>query len=443
MERTIAFARWGWAAAFGALLGWSWATVGAAQPRSVIWLDHAAPDTPDTLEGQGARAERERALRLELQARNYVLLESRPRDPSTPRDQTALTLLARTTASAVIWVEADKERPVSWLHVRARQRDDTEKSPLPHPPDAIDPQLLAIAAASLLDQTLSEPKSPPAAIPTPAQAAALAPPSLVQQRTPARPRVAPLPPEPLRPHFVQLGFALPFAAVLPGMEASSTPAPDEVFQGVVQSDGRMFILFNDQSAYVPDADSFDDYQDIDSLGRVIVTPGTVPVSTACAADGTETMAPELPSKYCVRVTEPGAALVPALRLAVGTWLLPELAVSVFYQWHFTIDADDPFGDQALGVQAEYLVLGRRDRGLALAMLGALVAGRAETPVSEAKDENGSTVNVLSGPFLAKTGASLRHALRSFGAVVGSVTLGGHFPEPQLELELTLGLEYGF
>ena len=227
MERAIVLAAWGWAVAVGqramlmavgALLASPAAVVAAqappARPHAVVWLDHAAADT----EGGQRAAARERALRLELRARTYELLESRPSDRGGALDQQAMTLLARTTATAVLWIEADEERPVSWLHVRVRQRERPAKSPLPHPPDAIEPQLLAIAAASLLDQALREPKRT-AAVPTPARTAALAPRSPSPQAEAAPPSSAALP-EPARDHFVQLGFALPFAAVSSGMEAS-------------------------------------------------------------------------------------------------------------------------------------------------------------------------------------------------------------------------------
>lgn len=435
------FARGGWIIAIGVLLGWWTAAAVAqapqAQPRAVIWLDHAAPDVQ--VDDGAARAERERALRLELQARNYLLLESRPSDRSAPPDRTAATLLARTTAVAVLWLEPDKERPVSWLMVRVRQRDDAAKSPLPHPPDAVEPQLIAIAAASLLDQALRESQLKSAVVPSPEQTAARAPrPPLPVATVIARPRIAPLPEKPRRDHFVQLGLALPFAYVAPGMEASSTPSGSEVLEMVGTR-----TLFDDTSAYVADADSYDDYEELDFQGNVVIPRGSVPASTVCAADGIETRTPELPSKYCVRVHEPGFELVPALRLAVGTWLAPEAAISGFLQWHFVVEAEEPFGSLAIGVQGEYLVAGQRDRGLALAMLAALSAGRTETPVAAAKDAGGSTVNALAGLFLAKTGASLRHAISSFGAVVASAAIGGRFPESQLELELNVGIEHGF
>jgi hypothetical protein len=51
----------------------------------------------------------------------------------------------------------------------------------------------------------------------------------------------------------------------------------------------------------PDADSFDDYEEVDSNGNVIIPRGTTPVSTECPADGIVTgpLHEELlPSSWC-------------------------------------------------------------------------------------------------------------------------------------------------
>jgi hypothetical protein len=51
----------------------------------------------------------------------------------------------------------------------------------------------------------------------------------------------------------------------------------------------------------PDADSFDDYEEVDSNGSVIIPRGTTPVSTECPADGVVTgpLHEELlPSSWC-------------------------------------------------------------------------------------------------------------------------------------------------
>jgi hypothetical protein len=122
--------------------------------------------------------------------------------------------------------------------------------------------------------------------------------------------------------------------------------------------------------------------------------------------------------------------------------MPKLAVSAVYQWHVMVEPEELFGAQAIGAQGEHFIAGHRGRGLAFTVLAALSAGRTETPVPETKARNGSVVNALAGVFLARGGSSLRLAFDRVGAIVASATIGGRFPEPQLELELDVGVEYG-
>jgi len=280
-----------------------WVPVAEAQaPRTVVWLEHG-----DVGVSPEAQIERERALRLELDARDIVLLgSSGPEAPaSEPRlsaDQAAVSLIERSGTAAVLWLEGDSAQAVSWLFVRTRTSRDLVKAPLPHPPAAIEPQLLAIAAASLLDQALSEaPASPPPPVaPSPKQVAAIAP---LARAEPTLKAAAPRPlPEPREPHdlFAQLGVVLTFARMTTGMEASSSPPSYEVFNSydieVDPPSGRTEkrYLFDDTLAYVPDADSFDDYEEADSG----IPRGVTPASEQCEADGIVTAAGEMPSKFC-------------------------------------------------------------------------------------------------------------------------------------------------
>lgn len=417
-------------------------TAGAAAqaPRTVIWLE------PGELDAAGAAgAERERVLRLELEARDIVLLESSaPRAPAgEPRpsaDQMAAALLERSGTAAVLWLEGDGARRTSWLFVRTRA-SAVAKAPVPYPPDAIDPQLLAIAAASLLDQALSEPRP----VPTPEQVAALAPqPEVEPQNAAPLPAPAARVPAPApRTFFVQLGFALTLARVHPGMEASSKPTLDEVFieQQVISDplsgETEPRYLFDDSIPYVADADSFDDYENPDAG----IPRGVTPLSTQCEADGIVTRAGELPSKFCARVAEPGFVPIPAIRVAVGAWLLPRLAVSVIYQWHLTIDPERFLGAQSLGVEGQYLLLGRRERGLGVLGVAGVSIGREETPVTQPGP--GKTIHALAGPLGVSAGGAVRYAFGPELALVATPTLGTRFPVTQLTAELALATELSF
>jgi len=425
------------AAVVGLLGWWSIAIAGAQAPRSVVWLDHAAPAGEG---GEGAaREERERALRLELQARDFVLLEAS--DPDASADQDKAELLERSGATAVMWLEAEVERPVSWLFVRTRGSAEAAKAPLPHPPDAIDPRLLAIAAASLLDQTLSEPQAPapPPPVATPAEAAA----TVAVRPTPSP--IAPLPAdaayeaESERRFFLQLGFV----DVQPGMEAASKPRLEDVYNISTVNRGGVSApayLFDDAAPYVPDADSFDDYEERDSFSDAVIIPrGTTPVSTLCEADGIATSAGEMPSRFCVRVEGPGIAPAPALRLGVGMWVLPKLALVVAYQLYFLIEPERLPGSQSIALEGRYLLAGERGRGFSFAVLAALSYGRDETPVPSDIE----TVNALSGPFGVWAGLPMGFAFSPEWALVFTPRVAARFPASQFELDLGLVVERTF
>src|SRR5688572_29177160 len=92
----------------------------ARAPRSVVWL--------------------------ELHARDVTLLGAVTSPPPAgqadpPLAESAAAVLARSGPAAVLWLEADAKRPVSWLYVRRHDREALGKAPLPHPPEAIDTQL--------------------------------------------------------------------------------------------------------------------------------------------------------------------------------------------------------------------------------------------------------------------------------------------------------------
>lgn len=461
------------------LATWLWLSlVSSARAEDapvVVWLDAGEA---------GDRQARERALRLELDARAIVLLGAQPSaaDAQAAAGPVNRAALARQTlmhsgAAAVLWLERDPSRPVSWLRVVHLRNDAVGQAPLPHPPEAIEPELFAIAAASLLEQVLRAPPAevapglePPAdaqakppAVPTPAATAAASAPTT----TPApQPRPAAhstsTPPAPAgNDWFVQAGVTFSFAHVHSGMEAATRPSLEEIF---VVLDDRHY--FNDMSPWVPDRDSFDDLEQYveDSMGNVVIDPdtdmpvvavprGTTPVPGDCSADGIATGPLDLedasgdpftqlePSRYCVRVRRPGFASVPALRLVFGRWLLPRFALGLLYQGHFGIDADSVLGNQLFGLHAEYAVLGARGRGVTLSLLGELTLGRTETPTPSPAD--GPSVNALSGPLGVQAGALVRFWPASSFALLASPTLGMRFPATQLLIDLAAGVEVPF
>lgn len=114
----------------------------AQEVQAVIWLDHAAALLGHEIGHDAARLERARALGVELHARRLELI-----DGFAPE---ALTI----DAAAVLWIERDPKRAVTWLCARGRGTPAIVKTPLPSPPDVVAPELLAVAAGHLLEQVL-------------------------------------------------------------------------------------------------------------------------------------------------------------------------------------------------------------------------------------------------------------------------------------------------
>jgi hypothetical protein len=352
-------------------------------------------------------------------------------------------------------LEGDAKRPVTWLRVVDRRTDSLAQAPLPHPPDAIDPALLAVAAANLIEHVLrvaagsagpgTEPPSTPAQVVETVAPPAAPAPAVVARAAPTRagePSVEPVPA--VSAWFVQVGVVLALAHLHSGMEAASRPREDQVLTSF--GDRRFFTL---GTAWVPDGDSFDDYE---GLG---FPRGVTPVPGNCPADGTPTGPTDLvdangepfttyaPSSYCARVASPGFAFVPALRVVVGRWILPRVALALRYQGHFGIDAQGFFGSQLFGMQGELLVLGARGQGLSLSVLAALTAGRTETPVPAPGPASAGSTNALSGPLGVEGGVQLRaFPMREF-ALFASPTVGQRFPAMQTTLDLSAGVEVPF
>ena len=379
----------------------------------------------------------EQALRLELAAHGALLLTATPAANADGRQPPALAelareALARSAAQAALWLEADRERPVSWLQVIRSRGAAAQRAPLPHPPGTIDPQLFAIAAASLIDQVLraatTEVAEAAAAVPVPPPAAAaatvrepVAPSGAAPAPKSARPP-APRPPPPAAaatPWFVQAGFSLAYGLIGSGLEADRAPPPDRVFVASGQ--------YDDTLPWVPDADSSD------RLGII---------GSSCEADGRATTGPdELPSKYCVRVERPGFVQLPALRLALGLELLPRFDLALVYQYFFGIESDGFFDAQLFGLEAEYLAVAVRSIGLELSPLLGVDAGRTDTPgPSPLVTVEGGGPNALTGPLGIHAGLRVRYLLGTHFGFYANPLLGVRFPALQFMFEFGAGLE---
>jgi len=99
-----------------------------------------------------------------------------------------------------------------------------------------------------------------------------------------------------------------------GPEPVEPPALEDIFRDingdgvvgdVLEPGGERAFFFDDARlralCLVPDADSFDDYEEVDPTSGCVIVPRTTPLSTTCPADGIATgpLHEELlPSSWC-------------------------------------------------------------------------------------------------------------------------------------------------
>jgi hypothetical protein len=119
----------------------------ADDEKIVLWLRGGAGDEPAM----------ERALRLELNAKDMTLLSSpslAARGGVCGSAITAARTLGQTAVDAVMWLEPDPARRILWLRVLRKASDQVDQAPLPITRQPLDPNLFAIVASSLLEQVL-------------------------------------------------------------------------------------------------------------------------------------------------------------------------------------------------------------------------------------------------------------------------------------------------
>jgi hypothetical protein len=267
--------------------------------------------------------------------------------------------------------------------------------------------------------------------------------------------------------FVNVQFAMGFGFVQPGMPTDSKPDASEIFLDGRDMDGvpgeiieikdmmgnvigtETRYLFDDTSGWVPDADSFDDYEEYD--GDMLIIPrATTPVSTQCEADGTET-GPTFPgstfttlepSSYCVRVAASGFVPGLALRLTPGYFITESFAVSL--PLRFQLDSSGgAFGKIQLGVRGE-LLFSEMDSatGFPVSWFFGASYGKIEVKPPP-KDPKREVPWVVGGPLGLNTGVNVRYRIiRNFGLVV-SPEVDVYLPDLLLNLEISIGAEAAF
>jgi len=279
--------------------------------------------------------------------------------------------------------------------------------------------------------------------------------------------------------FFNLQFAAGFAWVAPGMKTDSGPPPGEIFvqrEVVTDSSDDGFInemddiapedmnidvaqrsFFNEASAWVPDADSFDDFERVDmATGRIEVPRGVTSLSSSCGADGTETGPMDLtdpitqepifaemePSSYCARVPKSGFVVNPALRLNAGYFLSDTFALSIPFRFQFDAGKGS-LSHMLIGLRGELLFSEMESAtGVPVSWFFGATYGQVQAKPPP-KDPKRAAPFVISGPFGFHTGINVRiRIMRNFGFIV-SPEVDVLLPDFLINADLSGGVEAAF
>ncbi|HMI93840.1 MAG TPA: hypothetical protein VK509_20845 [Polyangiales bacterium] len=282
--------------------------------------------------------------------------------------------------------------------------------------------------------------------------------------------------------FVNVQLGAGFAYVGSGMEADSAPTFDEIFDPTLVDNWDMVDMmtgvpgkimrnfFDLSSAWVPDKDSYDDYIDfrLNPNGTLFIDPGTMmpdetvprgrtPAPGNCSADGTATgpldvQNPEaaegilfteyMPSKYCVRVEQPGIVANLALRGNFGYFLSDSFALSLPLRFQFNAGTSS-FSHMLIGLRGEYLF---SPPTTATGFLAGFFFGATYGQIQvkpPPKDPLRAAPYAKSGPVGAHVGVNLRYRLhRNFGLIV-SPEVDVQFPGFLFNMDLMGGAEGAF
>jgi hypothetical protein len=213
-------------------------------------------------------------------------------------------------------------------------------------------------------------------------------------------------------------------------------------------DNRFY--FDDRSAWVPDADSFDDYENPE-LG---IPRGRTPVPGNCDADGKATgpldelnedgqaFTSVTPTKYCVRVETPGVVNNVALRLNPGYFLTDTFALSLPLRFQFDA-GEGSFSHMLIGVRGELLFSPMKTAtGFPISWFFGATYGQIQAKPPP-KDPARAAPYVTSGPVGLHTGVNVRFRVhRNFGFIV-SPEIDFQLPGVLFNGDLSAGVEGAF
>jgi hypothetical protein len=221
-------------------------------------------------------------------------------------------------------------------------------------------------------------------------------------------------------------------------DALGNPIPDNRF------------YFDDRSAWVPDGDSFDDYEN----PLLDIPRGRTPVPGNCDADGQPTGPLDLrdmdgnmftsiePTKYCVRVETPGIVNNLALRLNPGYFLSDSFAISLPIRFQFDA-GQGSFSHMLIGVRGELLFSPvTAATGFPISWFFGATYGQIQAkPPPKAVDR--AAPYVTSGPLGLHTGVNVRFRIhRNFGFIV-SPEIDFQLPGILFNADLAGGIEAAF
>jgi hypothetical protein len=277
--------------------------------------------------------------------------------------------------------------------------------------------------------------------------------------------------------FFGVELAAGFALVRTGMKADSKPPPGDIFRSQVvetDSNGDTFIdgnddedkdgmpdtatryLFDPKSAWVPDADSFDDLESVDAnTGRIEIPRGITPLSTSCAADGKRSGPTDVkdmktgmnfttlePSRYCVRVVKPGMVTNLAIRLNPGYWITRSFALSIPFRFQFNAGKGS-LSHMLIGLRGELMFSDQtKATGFPVSWFFGATYGQIQAKPPP-KDPKRPAPYAVSGPFGVHTGVNVRFRIhRNFGFII-SPEVDVMVPDFLFNIDLAGGVEGAF
>lgn len=274
--------------------------------------------------------------------------------------------------------------------------------------------------------------------------------------------------------FIQIGMALGMSQVSAGMITDSAPpggidnvydtretVPDPNNPDVMIENPDYMTLRRD-TPWVADADSYERkpvYEGgvpLSEPGRLVTDEFDViyrknPV-TECPADGAVSGPGErfftndgyeyYPTRYCARVNTFGFVASPAMRVAVGYFVIPRLSLAAIFRYQFDA-GEGTLANILLGGRAEYLFIGG-DAATGFSMSGFLgaTAGQIQ-PQPPPQKSNQPAPFLISGIGGAHAGLGFRYRFhRNFGLVLAP-EFDLQFPNILIHVDATLSAEAAF